>query len=354
MEGWEGTRRRLAVLVMTAALQAVGCGASDDSSTVQPVAERGVASAFSPRIWLHSSEEWFPMDAKDFIDHASLKLASDPCRSTEYLAFGASNRADRTVPVTDPTRLGKPPGYRGQLLDEKCQPRSPSYSTVQHTRPFDTDRPPGLAPAEGIFMDLVTASYDGDPRFSRDGRQKTMVDVPLYYATDDAEVGGRPGLTVTYWMLYGASRTYRRGDPRPNKHEGDWERIQVVLRRLGARDRYRPVAVRLYEGDRRREIPWDEIEVVGRGTHPVVYSARFSHLPYDEPGTHERREGTGESSFVVEEETEGDCEDCVRIDSWQLLRELEDQPWYGYGGGWGLSFRVEETTGPLGPSPYRR
>lgn len=361
MEGLEGSRVRTraltlaacAIVVVLTALGLSSCGPDSDAQPAKPVAGSKVVAAFAPLVHLHPGEEYFPMDAEAFIDRSSVKLLGENCQYLVNLSTGriADRKTLEKVPITRPERLGKAPGYSGRLVDERCRPRGPAYSTTQHTRPFDDGRPAGLAPYEGIYLDLLSDSYDGDPRFERRDSAKLLSEVPVYFERERAAVDGRPGLAVTYWVLYGAGRDYRAGDPRPNKHEGDWERVVVLLRQERG-SRYAPVAMRFYEDEQRWEVPWDEIAVAG--THPVVYSARTSHTPYHEPGTHERREGSGEQGFEVEEETEGDCPECVELHAWQLLRSVRAQPWYGYGGGWGLAFRVEGTSGPLGPSPFKR
>jgi hypothetical protein len=86
-------------------------------------------------------------------------------------------------------------------------------------------------------------------------------------------------------------------------HEGDWERICVWL---DSNNRATEVAYYQHEGH--KILPWSKVTKEGL-THPVVYSAKGS---------------------VVRED------------------------WDGYGGGWGEARDNKETTGPQGPSRFKK
>ena len=53
------------------------------------------------------------------------------------------------------------------------------------------------------------------------------------------------------------------------------------------------------------------------------------------------------------------CIEDVRADggpvweTWHDVRPATGQGWYGFGGAWGTKGEFKDTTGPLGPSPYK-
>ena len=85
-----------------------------------------------------------------------------------------------------------------------CDHDNNSFSTADHTRPFDT------LGAEGFFLD-----FQGDRRGAL-----VLEDVPVYY---EYVPNGR---LIHYWFFFG----YNNFDAVVNQsHEGDWERISVRL-----------------------------------------------------------------------------------------------------------------------------
>jgi hypothetical protein len=82
--------------------------------------------------------------------------------------------------------------------------------------------------------------------------------------------------------------------------------------------------------------------------HAVAYSARTSHASYAEDGTHQACNSFG----CIDDET-ADGGSSWR--TWQDVRPVLAQSWYGFGGAWGTLGEREftDTTGPLGPSPWK-
>ncbi len=156
-----------------------------------------------------------------------------------------------------------------------------------------------------------------------------------------------PGqLALQYWFFY-VFNDYN------NKHEGDWEMIQLDFR---ASD----VQQALVRGRRTRSATASTTEPSGRtgataswrssiGTHPVVYPAAGSHANYYQPALYLGRsaaQGVG-------------CDDTVGP-SRQLLPRvafvptdraayLADYPWLGFQGHWGEE-QPGFYNGPTGPN----
>jgi len=354
----------IALMLIAAASSCGGDETAARPDRPQLVIAPDPAATFAPFVHLHSDEQWWPIAADEFVDYATLSWANAPCFQDDKLAVGAPRkllRRDQPMPVLDPQRLGHVPGYRHRPYRGNCAGRrSARYSTTQHTRPHDSGRTPGLKPAEGYYLDLLTAKLDGDLRIRHDrGGQALLADVPIYVERTPERTGGRRGLRMTYWLLFGLElpEPERAGDY--VRHEGDWERVSVLLRRGKRRDRYVPVSVRYHQPGRVRDIPWRSVELAetaAPASHPVVYLARGSHTPYPSAGVRTIRTSVEtrfeEKRLSLRDQAES-CTKCPQWRTWRDLRELRAQPWYGYGGAWGYASADPVTSGPIGPSPFR-
>lgn len=320
------------VVLLIASLN--GCGDGDGSEPTRPLATADPAATFAPLVRLHPREDSFPMSARHFLSRSGLEWQDGPCRTERDITLSALPEPGANEPPLDPRRLGGVPGYEVTAYQADCKtPRSETYSSAMRTRLFDTeDRPRGLGPTEGFALDIAGDAEMGHRRLGADG---ALAGVPAYYAVEEAGVAGRKGLRISYWLLYG--RGERRDLQTRNKmlivHEGDWERLDVLLERV-AGDRYRPKAVHFHSNARVEAVAWDEVERTGPSdTHPIAYARRRTHTL----------------------RPNGDCRGrCTDWRTWDRLRDVRAEPWYGYGGGWGAADHPERevATGPLGPSPY--
>jgi hypothetical protein len=140
-------------------------------------------------------------------------------------------------------------------------------------------------------------------------------------------------------------------------HEGDWERVDVLLQ--GAGRRWKPVAVRLFDPDgSSREVPWGKLRrraaihstEGGERTHPVLFAALGTHTLYARPDTRVNREvDLAERVAHTRDVTHPPCRACPRWETRLPGFSLESQYWYGFGGAWGERGPTSLTTGPLGP-----
>jgi RsiW-degrading membrane proteinase PrsW (M82 family) len=152
-------------------------------------------------------------------------------------------------------------------------------------------------------------------------------------------------ITIQYWLFYYYNDWF-------NKHEGDWEMVQVVVSAAGE-----PVWVVLsqHHGGTRR--PWSAAQIE-EGTHPAVYVALGSHANYfwgDETYPNGQTIGnarleimdrTGIAGRIVpdvilipdREEVEADPAGC---------RGLE---WLPFAGHWGELAPQSDFGGPFGPA----
>jgi hypothetical protein len=85
-----------------------------------------------------------------------------------------------------------------------------------------------------------------------------------------------------------------------------------------------------------------------------VFSATGSHASYPRKGNYTF---TVDVHGVPTDVTDRADADGPRWETWQNLAKVQDQLWYGYGGGWGEvgngTLIGDSSTGPLGPSRYK-
>jgi hypothetical protein len=272
---------------------------------------------------LHPSETYWPVAAEEFLRRSALVFAHDN---------GCPDRMLAAAGTLDPVRLGTGL-YRNRAATERCTELGRFFRSNDHTRPFDGGRT-GLAGGEGFALDLRGggAGYPPSP-----ADPSVYTGVPAYYSYV-------PGRFITYWFSYAFSvpgfvATSLAG------HEGDWERVSV---RLGSDDVPTQLAF-FFHDEPPRIVAWTSLRK--EGTHPIVYSASGSHGSYATAGLQARScLRTRIGSFCGRDRTgEGRA-----WRTWESLRNLCDELWYGYGGAWGaVSPLGTYTTGALPPSPYR-
>lgn len=363
----EGVRLALAMMLMGAVLVAVAAGCSTSSDEEQAdrapaIATTRPALAFAPLVHLYEKEPAKPIGAAEFVEHSSLTMANEPCPAQETVAIGATRlrmKRDQPAPVLHHDRLGGQRPYRLRTRAPNCDGhRGRPYATSEHTRPYDPGRPRGLAPHEGFYLDLLTSHLLGTADYRPDGDgQLEAKKAPIYYDSRPEPVDGRRGLRISYWLLFGLEGYADRKVAPALTHEGDWERIDVLLRPGGRPDRWAPVSVGYWIHGRRRDVPWDEVELASAGreptpTHPVAYAARGNHAPYPDEGDTVVRRDAGDGRTVRATDERLSCRDCPRWRTWENLRPVRREPWYGYGGAWGAVGSSADNSSPIGPSPY--
>ena len=152
-------------------------------------------------------------------------------------------------------------------------------------------------------------------------------------------------ITLQYWALYFYNDWF-------NKHEGDWEMVQVIL---GPEGHPESVVLSQHHGGTRRA--WSQAPVEA-GTHPVAYVALGSHANYfvgDEiyPNTQEiadRRitilDRTGVAGRVIP--------DVILLPKRERLATAPDDwtraAWLPFRGRWGEAAAHGDFGGPLGPA----
>lgn len=150
-------------------------------------------------------------------------------------------------------------------------------------------------------------------------------------------------ITLQYWFFYFYNDWF-------NKHEGDWEMIQVMLDRAG---QPQWAVYSQHQGGTRRR--WQEVPVED-GTHPVVYVALGSHANYfwgDELFPHGRVVGNSQVTVLDRTGFAGRVMPAVEVlpDHRPDAQEepIAELAWMDYGGRWGEKTAVAGFEGPTGP-----
>lgn len=330
MEGWRRGAAWTALVLTSGALvaSASGCGDDESSASDAPVGIRTAhpEQTFAPLVKLAADEPWRPMGGRWFVERSVLWNADDQgCRDAE-VAVGHTlpERQNADIDWIYPTGLGAQdkPAYDRVPHDGNCDVGSDRVIYAdQLTRPFDPGprTPAGARRGEGFWLNLIDDNRAGQAL----GPGRRVV-APAYAERTDE---GDGGVRLTYWMLFGM-----HGEPgAPNAHEGDWERVDVLLKDRGD-DTYEPRSIQL-AGLTSRQRPWSKTRKID-GTHPVVTAARATHtLALATPGKQ--------------------CVDCLDWATWKpSIADVRKQPWYGFGGAWGDIGTSSATTGPLGPHGY--
>jgi hypothetical protein len=350
MEGNWRVAPVIGAAVIWLAIAAAGCGSDSSGSDADAIETRNPEATFAPLIQLDPDERWLPMGAAWFLDRASFWFAEDQGCEDRKIAVGDLLYEEWT-PVVDSlshkglgtsevpyfrTPYGRAtPGKVHATTGTTCPFREGyKYYANQQTRPYErTDRVKGLRLGEGYYLNLTDRARKGQ-RPRKDGKE---IAVTAYVERHAEEVDGERGLRLTYWQLYGMNEPRgARGPVERRTHEGDWERLDVLLQESDD-DEYVPVAVRIHSDEGARELRWASLQrTAGRrsdssaATHPILAARLGDHMLSLTP--------RGRS-----------CTKCLRWRTWSSLAPLQKEHWYGFGGAWGPPGATSETTGPLGP-----
>lgn len=315
-----------------------------------PIPTRAPERTFAPLVSLHHAEPIAPGTAEDFLRGSRLLWAFRGCQSrARQHAAGLGEPAQ----WRDLGRGGFRQGARCGEGDE--------YTTADVTRPFSRRTFSGradLVGREGFYLDLDDAENTPRMRTATQGRQRVLKPVPVYFERHD-ELGddGLTNVRITYWFFYPYSTPTGKADATGLKlgHEGDWERISVLTRQVGEGS-WVPLSVRFHEHNTSVDVPWARARKVADETgvvsHPRAYVAKGSHATYSHPGRFAQILSRGGREILAVRDDARACVSCPLWYTWRsgMLVDAEQQPWYGFGGAWGVVGSASDFTGPLGPS----
>jgi hypothetical protein len=250
----------------------------------------------------------------------------------------------RLVDQPEPCKHGEPfdPIDVDLVLDNRevalHGPWSTSY--IVQIAPTGKDLSTGLF---GYHLDFPGHALDPGCTYETWSKQLEAGTKPRTYARVVGEQGKPGQLALQYWFFY----VYNDWN---DKHEGDWEMIQLDFRAASASEALsrKPyeVGYSQHTGAERADWGADKLQLVD-GTHPVVYPALGSHANYFTSNLHL---GRSAAEGVGCDDTSGPSRQ-LRPDVTLVPTDgyLTGFPWLGYQGGWGED-HPGFYGGPTGPN----
>lgn len=197
----------------------------------------------------------------------------------------------------------------------------------------------------GYHLDFPGEALAPGCDYERWSRQISDGETPTTYARVVSDSARPDSIALQYWFFY----VYNDFN---NKHEGDWEMIQLVFEAEDAEAALATTPTLLgysqHSGAERAEWGSDKLEIVD-GTHPVVYAAEGSHANFFSSALYL---GRSSDTGVGCDDTTGDHFELrpeVAVVPTDSADYLAAYPWLGFEGRWGE--RQESFyNGPTGPN----
>jgi RsiW-degrading membrane proteinase PrsW (M82 family) len=258
--------------------------------TIQQTTDLELAQTYAPILYFHERERYRPQPIEVMLDHARVRQTVAGVEVTIRDTISAGELAD--VPAD---------AYLDLWYGQDDTSAYLNYS------------------AHGAYYDLngLRAAYP-----------------VTTYARVKRAPDGR--VVVQYWLFYYYNDWY-------NKHEGDWEMIQVELDASG--QPARAVYAQHHGGTVR---PWDAVDTIG-GTHPQAYVAFGSHATYFAgDALYPQGVDIGNARIDVYDRTGSVDPATPEV---QLIAET-DPAWLAFAGRWGER-AFGDFSGPTGPTQKR-
>lgn len=275
-----------------------------------------------------------------------------PCRQAEPRPISAEEElAQKYAPVVYVAAQEKPCDPAGEAFEPLPVEAVLGNPGVVLRRESDPGfvKPAPLAAdlfGEGLdaYLDLAGSPRRPGCRFERDAQRLQAAQPRVAYAHIVREQGF-PGLALQYWFFFYFNDW-------TNRHEGDWEMIQLAFDVPSAKEALakEPVRVVYAQHNGSEMAPWDGKKARREGSRPVVFFSAGSHASHFQPGIYIGR-GENWSGFG--------CDDASRSTR-RLSTEVMLVPnepsgpddrfaWLGFRGHWG-EMAGRQFEGPTGPN----
>ena len=169
---------------------------------------------------------------------------------------------------------------------------------------------------------------------------------PTIYAHVATQKGHPDQIALQYWFYYPFNDFN-------NKHEGDWERIQLEFDVGDAATAVdsEPVQVAYSQHNGSELSSWDDpkLELVD-GTRPVVYVAAGSHASHYSSAVFLLRSGTQGLGCDSTLEPVEEIQPAVQLIASNPEVAASEHPWIAFDGRWGQREKREFFDGPTGPN----
>ncbi len=271
-----------------------------------------IAERYAPTLKFNDGEKYFPVEVEAMLENADLKY-----RKTEWgiIAFESDDvLAEKPV---------KPETLRNLSLEYGDSVMNQTY----------------------LELNIDNGDHDAwwvetEDQQGAQARYKKVV----YARVVPVEHSEEGELTaIQYWMFY----VYNSA---ANKHEGDWEGIQLIFRGRDAMVLIDAISPLWLDYAAHGTVTrWSDCSL-GKSERPVVYVARHSHASYLNPGVKDREgkpdddaEGNGnEWEFEDVERSTNESRETYE------LRLMENQLWLDWPGRWG-DWKRDLGLGLIGP-----
>jgi hypothetical protein len=198
---------------------------------------------------------------------------------------------------------------------------------------------------EDYYLDWPGENSNPGCRYEEDYLRIRGDDDPVVYARV-AKEEGHHGIALQYFFFYYYNDFI-------NKHEGDWEGIQITFKAESAQEALgeEPDHVAYTGHTRGEKADWDSAKLKTMGGRPVVYVAEGSHANYFAPGRYIGLFGHG--TVLGCENAESPHDTFNDIDVVMLPDEVsgtaDEFAWLEYRGLWGEYDDLEQQRGVVGP-----
>lgn len=314
---------------------------SPDRVLVDPV------DFYAPTVRFHPKEKLFAGDPGKFISESKLRFEGTYAVPRKGSPGRLAAECTPTLMESKPqaSRLGTAAGKRAYTVAH------PARTPLGLPCIFG---PVNQAPSKVQITSKRPYGYVLDHSNSTKARRGSTT-APMY-----AEFHGGSTPYIVYWLFY-PHNDWKYG-PLREIHEGDWERVAVHLRgsdlaavKVDYFQHYCTPDTRAFSG-----LEMD----AGSGTtldaeagHFMVFTALGGHASYPQSDSHGQ---DMHNSCITERK--GFIDYTGRGKTWQAwkepIRNAMTQPWYGFGGAWGMRSNKSrgpgaDNWGPAGPGPHR-
>lgn len=332
---------RATLAALLAALMMTPISSATSGSRVGAYSSSFDPADFAPIVYLHRNDHLRPASAASSLSKAKLWWHHHRCRDDHLSSFKGSNLDIERLGAGGFTHRASRGFFKRCRLDQRV------FRSNELTRPLERSSP--VPRREGFYLAFPGGSFKyGEPNRSKTPR--IYEGAPVYAAAGPNH--------VAYWFFYPYSspvKAWQMGKRRDAAHEGDWENVTVhVVDGIPQHIAY------FAHGD---PVICDWRDAPRERGHPVVYSAWGSHASYPTAGLHPPVDF---AEAGLRWDSARDLHPLPAAGDGTRLKQTSEDPevsWYGYGGGWGRVGKAaaakplpgaKETTGPLGPSRYKR
>jgi hypothetical protein len=201
---------------------------------------------------------------------------------------------------------------------------------------------------DGYYLDFPGNPLNPGCGYEKLGRKWNGDRQPVVYAHVATESGRPDELALQYWFFY-VFNDFN------NKHESDWEMIQLAFHAADATEalHIHPYEVAYSQHEGGEKASWDDKKFRREGTHPVVYPAGGSHANYYSAAVWLGRSGS--EGFGCDDTSPPSVEirpEPILVPT-SVSSPSDKFAWLGFTGRWGQK-ETGFNNGPTGPNTKKQ